>query len=76
MVWSHQYNQEPGRASLNYISLGLGFVIGLQISGPLIDKVSTSIENNFELHILTTCRHTVTFSKSTITLVVLNFVCR
>jgi hypothetical protein len=40
MVWSQQYNQEPGPASLNYISLGVGFVIGLQISGPLIDKVS------------------------------------
>lgn len=40
MVWSKQYGQEPGPASLNYISLGIGFVIGLQISGPLIDKVS------------------------------------
>ncbi|KAF9772760.1 hypothetical protein IL306_009517 [Fusarium sp. DS 682] len=39
MVWEQQYNQEPGRASLNYISLGVGFVIGLQVSGPLIDKV-------------------------------------
>lgn len=39
MVWEQQYNQEPGRASLNYVSLGIGFVIGLQVSGPLIDKV-------------------------------------
>lgn len=39
MVWEEQYDQEPGRASLNYISLGVGFVIGLQISGPMIDKV-------------------------------------
>jgi MFS family permease len=39
LVWEEQYDQEPGRASLNYISLGVGFVIGLQISGPLIDKV-------------------------------------
>lgn len=38
-MWEEQYDQEPGRASLNYISLGVGFVIGLQISGPLIDKV-------------------------------------
>jgi hypothetical protein len=36
------YNQEPGRASLNYLSLGIGFVIGLQVSGPLIDKVKPS----------------------------------
>lgn len=41
MVFSQQYKQEPGPASLNFISLGVGFVIGLQISGPLIDKVST-----------------------------------
>ncbi|KAL2207904.1 MFS general substrate transporter, partial [Sarocladium strictum] len=38
MVFSQQYKQEPGPASLNFISLGVGFVIGLQISGPLIDK--------------------------------------
>ncbi|KAF4125982.1 Sugar (and other) transporter, partial [Geosmithia morbida] len=37
-VWEDRYGQEPGRASLNYISLGVGFVIGLQISGPAIDK--------------------------------------
>lgn len=40
MVWEKQYNQPPSRASLNYLSLGVGFVIGLQVSGPLIDKVS------------------------------------
>lgn len=39
MVWEEQYDQEPGPASLNYISLGVGFVIGLQISGPVLDKV-------------------------------------
>ncbi|GKU09078.1 unnamed protein product [Fusarium langsethiae] len=38
MVWEEKYNQQPGCASLNYISLGVGFAIGLQISGPLIDK--------------------------------------
>ncbi|KAH9232879.1 hypothetical protein K456DRAFT_1910538 [Colletotrichum gloeosporioides 23] len=41
LVWSEQYDQEPGPASLNYISLGVGFVIGLQVSGPLIDKIHT-----------------------------------
>jgi hypothetical protein len=40
MAWEGIYKQNPGRASLNYLSLGVGFVIGLQISGPLIDKVS------------------------------------
>jgi hypothetical protein len=39
MVWEDKYHQEPGRASLNYLSLGIGFVIGLQVSGPMIDKV-------------------------------------
>ena len=39
MVWVGQYDQEPGRASLNYVSLGVGFIIGLQVSGPLIDLV-------------------------------------
>ncbi|KAK1456720.1 MFS multidrug transporter [Colletotrichum cuscutae] len=39
LVWSEQYDMQPGPASLNYISLGVGFVIGLQVSGPLIDKV-------------------------------------
>lgn len=43
LVWEEQYDQEPGRASLNYISLGVGFVIGLQVSGPLIDKVSKQV---------------------------------
>lgn len=43
MVWEEQYEQEPGRASLNYVSLGVGFVIGLQISGPMIDKVCRTI---------------------------------
>ena len=30
---------EKGIASLNYLSLAIGFVIGLQISHPLMDKV-------------------------------------
>ncbi|KAI6760398.1 hypothetical protein HG530_009258 [Fusarium avenaceum] len=47
MVWEEQYNQEPGRASLNYISLGVGFVIGLQISGPLIDKVYAKLKERY-----------------------------
>lgn len=38
MVFQQQYDQDIGTASLHYISLGIGFVIGLQISGPLQDK--------------------------------------
>ncbi|KAJ4128959.1 hypothetical protein NW768_007484 [Fusarium equiseti] len=47
MVWEGQYNQLPGRASLNYISLGIGFVIGLQISGPLIDRVYMVLKDRY-----------------------------
>jgi predicted MFS family arabinose efflux permease len=38
-VFEGSYNQDVGRASLNYLSLGVGFVIGLQISGRMQDKV-------------------------------------
>ncbi|KFA68964.1 hypothetical protein S40285_07005 [Stachybotrys chlorohalonatus IBT 40285] len=44
LLWEEQYDQEPGRASLNYLSLGVGFVIGLFISGPMIDKVYASLK--------------------------------
>ncbi|SPJ80341.1 related to multidrug resistant protein [Fusarium torulosum] len=47
MVWEEKYHQEPGRASLNYVSLGVGFVIGLQISGPLIDKVYATLKKRY-----------------------------
>lgn len=53
MVFSQQYGQQPGPASLNYISLGVGFVIGLQISGPLIDKVSFPMHRVSQNAILT-----------------------
>lgn len=33
---------DDATASLNYLSLGIGFVIGLQISHPMIDKASAS----------------------------------
>ncbi|VUC28768.1 unnamed protein product [Clonostachys rosea] len=47
MVWEEQYDQEPGRASLNYLSLGVGFVIGLQVSGPMIDKVYKKLKAHY-----------------------------
>jgi multidrug resistance protein len=37
-VFRDQYGQDIGTASLHYISLGIGFVVGLQISGPMQDK--------------------------------------
>jgi len=39
-VFEGAYNQTVGRASLNYLSLGVGFIIGLQVSGSMQDKVS------------------------------------
>ena len=39
IVFEDMYDQEVGRASLNYLSLGVGFFIGLQISGTLQDRV-------------------------------------
>lgn len=40
MVFENVYGMSVGIASLNYLSLCLGFMIGLQISHPLIDGVS------------------------------------
>lgn len=41
MVFEGAYQQDVGRASLNYLSLGTGFVVGLQISGRMQDKIYT-----------------------------------
>lgn len=39
IVFEDMYGQDIGRASLNYLSLGVGFFIGLQISGSMQDRV-------------------------------------
>ncbi|KAK5717663.1 hypothetical protein LTR17_015928 [Elasticomyces elasticus] len=39
LVFEDKYGQDVGRASLNYLSLGIGSFIGLAISGTLQDKV-------------------------------------
>jgi hypothetical protein len=39
MVFEDVYDMDTGHASLNYLSLCLGFMIGLQISHPLMDGV-------------------------------------
>ncbi len=39
LVWEGVYEMEKGVASLNYLSLGVGFVVGLQICAPCIDRV-------------------------------------
>ena len=39
-LWRDEYGQSISIASLNYISIGLGLVLGCQVAGPLNDKVS------------------------------------
>ncbi|PSN68210.1 MFS multidrug transporter-like protein [Corynespora cassiicola Philippines] len=39
LVFEEAYDQDTGIASLNYLSLCVGFMIGLQISHPLMDKL-------------------------------------
>lgn len=39
MVFQRSYNQSVSRASLNYLSLGVGFVTGLQFSKSLQDRI-------------------------------------
>ena len=42
LVWEDVYREDTGTASLNYLSLGIGFVLGLQFCGRVLDKVSSS----------------------------------
>ncbi|KAL3417173.1 MFS multidrug transporter [Phlyctema vagabunda] len=43
MVFQNSYGMSVSEASLNYISLGIGFAIGLQICAPMIDKIYTRL---------------------------------
>ncbi|KAF9882785.1 hypothetical protein FE257_005153 [Aspergillus nanangensis] len=47
MVWEGVYSQEKGVASLNYLSLGVGFVIGLQFCGRVIDIVYIRLQKRY-----------------------------
>lgn len=51
-VFEGAYDQSVGRASLNYLSLGVGFVIGLQISGIMQDKVSCNCSLTYNIRTL------------------------
>lgn len=53
MVWEGVYKEGKGAASLNYISLGIGFIIGLQICGRAIDLVSIIVPRVDRPHLLT-----------------------
>lgn len=39
MVWEDVYKEPTGTASLNYLSLGVGFILGLQFCGRFLDMV-------------------------------------
>jgi len=39
LLWSKEYGESEGTASLNYISLGVGFFLGAQITAPINDRV-------------------------------------
>ena len=49
-LWRDQYNQTDTIASLHYISIMLGSIVGCEIAGPLNDKVSFR-NSIFVLHI-------------------------
>ncbi|KAF2107799.1 putative bicyclomycin resistance protein [Lophiotrema nucula] len=38
-VWQDQYGQSPSRASLNYIFIAAGLVLGAQLGGPVNDRI-------------------------------------
>src|ERR1700761_9236176 len=38
-LWSQEYGESEGTASLNYISLGVGFFLGAQITAPINDRI-------------------------------------
>lgn len=48
-VFEKVYGMSIGNASLNYISLGVGFVVGLQICAPIIDRVRLHLSINCSL---------------------------
>ncbi|KAH9219999.1 hypothetical protein DL95DRAFT_520344 [Leptodontidium sp. 2 PMI_412] len=47
IVFKDVYNMSIGDASLNYLSLGVGFVIGLQICAPIIDKIYIRLKRHY-----------------------------
>ncbi|OAL01894.1 MFS multidrug transporter-like protein [Phaeosphaeriaceae sp. SRC1lsM3a] len=49
MVFENVYGMSVGIASLNYLSLCLGFMIGLQISHPLIDGLYARMKTYYNL---------------------------
>lgn len=44
-VWEQVYGESIGIGGLNYISLGVGYVLGSQICGPLTDRIYLHLSN-------------------------------
>ena len=49
-LWQDEYGQSVSMGSLNYISIGLGLVLGCEIAAPLNDKVSGTTSALFSFH--------------------------
>ncbi|EGC44541.1 polyamine transporter 1 [Histoplasma capsulatum var. duboisii H88] len=47
LVWEGVYKQTTDIASLNYLSLGIGFVIGLQICAPIMDRIYIRLKAHY-----------------------------
>lgn len=46
-LWTNVYHESIGIGSLNYISLGLGFFLGTQISAPLNDRIYRRLKKRY-----------------------------
>ncbi|PGH27079.1 hypothetical protein AJ80_01265 [Polytolypa hystricis UAMH7299] len=47
LVWESTYKQPTDIASLNYLSLGIGFVLGLQICAPIMDRIYCRLKTRY-----------------------------
>ncbi|KAJ5990223.1 MFS general substrate transporter [Penicillium canescens] len=48
MVWEVVYREDTGTASLNYLSLGIGFVLGLQFCGRVLDMIYMRLKRHYK----------------------------
>lgn len=48
-MWKEIYHMPPFEASINYLSITIGLVIGCELAGPLNDKVS--VVNSPSVHV-------------------------
>lgn len=59
-LWTQDYHQTPGMAGLNYISLGLGYLAGIEVSESSSPLITARISHaNRAVHFKFRCLHTV-----------------